>query len=232
MLTTLCLVLLFGLEDEWAQLPKQTPTPAPRAESAGEQMHSRYAEAIRLLSAGRAAEANTLLDALIATHPRVPELFTARAQAQLKLGAPRYAAADAQYALALKPQLTVTRLTLAMAEEALGNTESAARHYRAVGESNDSSLDATERAKAARRADRLHPTLAANTPAPIRTQLSAVAPALEREETTQAPECRMGTDGRNACGFNCRMGTNGKIYCASRPDGRCAFNTDGTFTCP
>jgi len=46
------------------------------------------------------------------------------------------------------------------------------------------------------------------------------------------PECRMGTDGVNTCGYNCRMGTDGHFYCASRPDGRCAFNSDGTFTCP
>lgn len=46
------------------------------------------------------------------------------------------------------------------------------------------------------------------------------------------PECRMGTNGRQTCGYNCRMGTNGQFYCASRPDGRCAMNTDGTFSCP
>lgn len=45
------------------------------------------------------------------------------------------------------------------------------------------------------------------------------------------PECRMGTDGKNTCGYNCRMGTNGRYYCASTPNGRCAMNTDGTFTC-
>jgi hypothetical protein len=46
------------------------------------------------------------------------------------------------------------------------------------------------------------------------------------------PDCRMGTDGINSCGYNCRMGTDGHMYCASRPDAQCAFNTDGTFTCP
>jgi hypothetical protein len=45
-------------------------------------------------------------------------------------------------------------------------------------------------------------------------------------------ECRMGSDGINTCGYNCRMGSNGHFYCASRPDGQCAFNADGTFTCP
>ena len=45
-------------------------------------------------------------------------------------------------------------------------------------------------------------------------------------------ECRMGSDGQQYCGYNCRMGSNGQFYCASRPDGQCALNSDGTFTCP
>ncbi len=50
--------------------------------------------------------------------------------------------------------------------------------------------------------------------------------------TREKPECRMGTDGIRTCGYNCRMGTNGRFYCASHPDYQCAFNSDGTFTCP
>jgi hypothetical protein len=46
------------------------------------------------------------------------------------------------------------------------------------------------------------------------------------------PECRMGSDGQQYCGYNCRMGSNGRFYCASRPDGQCALNSDGTFACP
>jgi hypothetical protein len=46
------------------------------------------------------------------------------------------------------------------------------------------------------------------------------------------PTCKMGSDGSNTCGYNCQFGANGHWYCASRPDGRCAFNADGTFTCP
>ncbi len=56
----------------------------------------------------------------------------------------------------------------------------------------------------------------------------AVAPA----QNQPAPECRMGTNGQNTCGYNCQMGTNGRFYCASTPQGRCAMNTNGTFTCP
>jgi hypothetical protein len=47
-----------------------------------------------------------------------------------------------------------------------------------------------------------------------------------------APECRMGSDGINTCGYNCRMGSNGRFYCASIPGGQCAFNSNGTWSCP
>ena len=47
-----------------------------------------------------------------------------------------------------------------------------------------------------------------------------------------APECRMGSDGSNTCGYNCRMGSNGHFYCSSVPDGSCAFNSNGTWSCP
>lgn len=46
------------------------------------------------------------------------------------------------------------------------------------------------------------------------------------------PECRMGSDGRNVCGYNCRLGSRGFVYCASHPDYHCRLNADGTFTCP
>jgi TPR repeat protein len=46
------------------------------------------------------------------------------------------------------------------------------------------------------------------------------------------PECKMGADGRKVCGYNCRMGSNGRMYCSRTPNGKCAFNADGTFSCP
>jgi len=45
-------------------------------------------------------------------------------------------------------------------------------------------------------------------------------------------ECKMGSDGKQYCGYNCQLGSDGRFYCASRPDGRCALNADGSFTCP
>lgn len=47
-----------------------------------------------------------------------------------------------------------------------------------------------------------------------------------------SPECRHGSDGMATCGFNCRLGSGGSWFCATRPDGRCAMNSDGTWTCP
>jgi hypothetical protein len=48
----------------------------------------------------------------------------------------------------------------------------------------------------------------------------------------QQPDCKAGSDGINVCGYNCKQGTNGRMYCATRPEGTCAQNHDGTFTCP
>jgi hypothetical protein len=48
----------------------------------------------------------------------------------------------------------------------------------------------------------------------------------------RAPECKMGADGMNACGYNCKVGSNGKAYCSSVANGACALNADGTYTCP
>ena len=50
--------------------------------------------------------------------------------------------------------------------------------------------------------------------------------------STQPTECRMGSDGQNACGYNCKLGSNGHFYCSSVPGGRCALNSDGTWSCP
>jgi hypothetical protein len=50
--------------------------------------------------------------------------------------------------------------------------------------------------------------------------------------TEPQPECRMGSDGRNTCGYNCQLGSNGHFYCSSVANGRCALNSDGTWSCP
>jgi hypothetical protein len=42
----------------------------------------------------------------------------------------------------------------------------------------------------------------------------------------------MGSDGINSCGYNCRMGSDGHFYCATVPNGQCALNSNGTYSCP
>ena len=54
----------------------------------------------------------------------------------------------------------------------------------------------------------------------------------DSSKPAKPPECKMGSDGMNACGYNCKLGSNGKAYCSSVPNGACAQNADGTFTCP
>jgi hypothetical protein len=47
-----------------------------------------------------------------------------------------------------------------------------------------------------------------------------------------APECKMGSDGNQTCGYNCKLGSDGHWYCASKPEGQCALNASGSWTCP
>jgi len=47
-----------------------------------------------------------------------------------------------------------------------------------------------------------------------------------------APECKMGSGGHQTCGYNCKLGSGGSWFCASKPEGQCALNADGTWTCP
>jgi hypothetical protein len=45
-------------------------------------------------------------------------------------------------------------------------------------------------------------------------------------------ECRTGSDGVQGCGYGCKYGSDGHWYCATSADGRCAYNIDGTWSCP
>jgi hypothetical protein len=60
------------------------------------------------------------------------------------------------------------------------------------------------------------------------SQVAAGAAAM----SAPPPQCRMSSSGTNVCGYNCRYASNGEVACASRPDAQCAFNSDGTLTCP
>ena len=58
----------------------------------------------------------------------------------------------------------------------------------------------------------------------------APAPAASAAAGPKA-ECKMGSDGKQTCGFHCQMGSNGRIYCASTAEGACAMNSNGTYSC-
>lgn len=45
------------------------------------------------------------------------------------------------------------------------------------------------------------------------------------------PECKMGSDGNNVCGYHCQMGSDGKVACADTPDGKCSMSSNGRITC-
>ncbi len=77
------------------------------------------------------------------------------------------------------------------------------------------------------------PVVAA-TPAPVPqpTATPVAARAVAAGPTpVPTPECKMGSDGKNACGYHCMMGADGRVACADTPDGTCAMNANGTVTC-
>lgn len=201
----------------------------------------RYDQATRALAANKAADAAKLLDGLTAEFPRAAEYFAARASAMLQLKSALYASADAQYALALKPELISTRYVLAVAEEQLNHPAQAAYHYRLYADSKSPDVRPDLQAEATRRADRLSPRAQPVPPPSLPPTPQPYVPPQQPQYAPQpqayvppaqpAPSCRMGTDGRQACGYNCRMGTDGVMVCADTPDGACAMGTDGRVTC-
>jgi hypothetical protein len=46
-----------------------------------------------------------------------------------------------------------------------------------------------------------------------------------------APECKMGVDGVQACGYNCKEGVDGHMVCGSTPGATCAQGIDGRIAC-
>lgn len=56
-------------------------------------------------------------------------------------------------------------------------------------------------------------------------------PSVFPQQQTAPTKCHLNSDGSQTCGYNCRLGSNGYHYCASTPDGRCALNSNGTWSC-
>src|SRR5207248_6330773 len=60
---------------------------------------------------------------------------------------------------------------------------------------------------------------------------AVAAPPAPYVKRNAPPECKMGSNGRQACGFNCRIGADGVAACADAPDGNCTAGADGHVTC-
>ena len=43
--------------------------------------------------------------------------------------------------------------------------------------------------------------------------------------------CRMGSDGRQVCGWHCLTGSDGRVACADSADGACGIGADGRVVC-
>jgi hypothetical protein len=54
---------------------------------------------------------------------------------------------------------------------------------------------------------------------------------VQQSQVAAPAQCHLNSDGSQSCGYNCKFGSDGHHYCASTPNGRCAFNSDGTWTC-
>src|SRR5205823_37441 len=113
---------------------------------------------------------------------------------------------------------------LASAEEAQGKKEQAARHFREYERDPGARADLKE--QAGKRADVLMTAMGAP-PAPPPPPGSAPPPSARSSK----PECRMGTNGRQACGYNCEAGKDGVAACADTPDGACTIGPEGHVTC-
>lgn len=234
MIALTLLVLLAGDPNEWSTFPDGKPAPAKKGGAASPQSGAtvpesampRYREAVSHIGAGRFQEATVLLNQLAAENPRVAEVFAARCSAQLGLRQATYAEADCAYALKLKPQLSMALYGLANAEDLLGKRDDAQKHYRDFA--RDPSARADLRTEAGRRADKLGGAQPV-APPPPGPEPRAEAPAPPPRSAKS--ECRMGSDGRQACGYNCMIGSDGVSACADTPDGRCALGSDGHVTC-
>jgi hypothetical protein len=61
---------------------------------------------------------------------------------------------------------------------------------------------------------------------------SGVVPVLVMPGVAAPPrDCRLGSDGFEACGYGCMVGSNGRAACAPTPDGSCHLNSNGTINC-
>ncbi len=243
----LIMILAAGEPDEWSTFPGDKPAatskpapapaatakPAPAGKSASaatvmpEGATGRYRDAVSLISGGRYAEATVILNQVAAEYPKVAELYAARCSAQLGVRQPGYAEADCAYAVKLKPSLSMALFGLASAEEQLGKKELAMRHYREYQNDPGGRTDLKE--QAGQRADALSGGAGATAPPPPPPAGQRQAQVVKKGSSK--PECKIGKNGRQACGYNCEVGGDGVSACADTPDGSCTKGEDGHVTC-
>jgi hypothetical protein len=263
--------------NEWSTFAPGKQVTPPSGQDVPPKALQRYRDAIALVSQGKYSDATVMLNELSGEYPKLAEIFAARCSAQLGLRQPAYAEADCNYALQLKPSLSNARFGLAEAEESLGKRDLAARHYREF--INDPGARPELKVEAQKRADGVSRPPVAQAGQPVAPMRSSKPQCLVGKNGRQAcgyncllggdgvaacadmpegdctqnpdghvtcaqiaergganaggvpPECKSGNDGIKVCGYNCKAGTNGRMYCATRPEGQCTQNSDGTFTC-
>jgi hypothetical protein len=189
----------------------------------------RYREAVSLISSGRYQEATVILNQVAAEYPKVAELYAARCSAQLGVKQAGYAETDCAYALKLKPTLSMALYGLASAEEALGKKDLAARHFREYQQDPGAREDLKQ--QAGKRAEALMSNAAAAPPPPAPPGQGQRTAAAAPKARSSKPECKVGSNGRQACGYNCDIGSDGVSACADTPDGSCTKGEDGHVTC-
>jgi hypothetical protein len=237
----ICVVAMLSQAPSAPPLVAAVEPPGTRATLSPEALE-RYRQASTAVIEGRFSEATASLNALAASYPQVPEVFAARCSAQLGLRQFSFAEADCAYALRLNPALPTARAGLDQARAGLTPRAAPvpAQPAPEPRRPRPTCLMGTDGQQACGYhcqmgtngvvacADTADGVCAMGTDG--RITCSRVG-ASGGYQPGVKPECRMGTDGRNTCGYHCQMGTNGHIYCASSPDGTCAMNTNGTWTC-
>jgi hypothetical protein len=191
----------------------QTALAGGTGTSAPSPAQQKYEQALQLLEAGNPKAALATLNAAVAEEPAYAEAYAARGNAQVALNRWNDAVADYAYSLSLSPTMASPLYGLGVSYRAQKEDWLASQYFQLYAESTSEGIPSDMRKRAADSAAELKP--------------HGLRAALHRG----APECHMGTNKQQACGYNCRLGTNGVAACANTPDGACAISGDGHVAC-
>jgi hypothetical protein len=189
---------------------------------------ARYQEANAKISARAFSEAIAMLNELAAQYPAVAELYASRCSALVGQRSHERAEADCAYALRLKPDLSIALYTLGLAQEGQGKRDAAIdsfQKYAALGAA------APYRDQALAHVNALTAGPPPPPPPPPSSAEATIVIAAPAYRAAPPTRCLMGSDGRNACGYNCRIGSDGVSACADTPDGTCSIDAWGHATC-